>query len=144
MVNKMLLRLTLQNGKRVKLQNGLSATIFSLSKHFLDIDGGAKSQRISNWSPIYIRQMLRGGTLVKISLKRAQIYLVYNDFQERKELLQNLQENLAKALETAFLVIYNRRVYYKDTETANLLVDAIKKKVNPNLAPLLFNKDKAN
>jgi hypothetical protein len=139
----MLLKLTLRNGKRVKLQNGLSATIFPLSKRSLDFGNKEESQQISDWSPIYIRLMLRGGTLVKIALKGAQICLVYNDLQERKELLQNLQENLAQALEKAFLITYKRHIYYKDTRTANHIVEAIKNKVNPNLVPLLFSSDEA-
>jgi len=114
-----------------ELENGLNAKACRLRNGALDHIVQACDERnlLECSSDSYIA--------IEVQIENETIHLIYIPFVSATLLIEELQTDLQRALLEVFCIAYHGAAYHWREQNCKTLIDAIKRKMNPNLAILV-------
>jgi hypothetical protein len=122
---------TLHLGIKFKLENGLNAKACYLRNGALDHIVQACDERD------LLRRSSNSYIAIEVRIENETIHLIYAPFASATQLIEVLQIDLQRALLEVFCAVYHGAAYHWKEQNCKTLINAVKRKMNPNLVALV-------
>jgi hypothetical protein len=124
----------LENGIKLKLSNGLDASVFSITSKKMKKVATALARSPAKGEHKSLAQY----TVVKVYLKDEAVNLLYGNEVTTATLINSFQSGVRDGLTYVVGIVYLDTVYTVDEPTGKALLKAVMLKVSPHVATTLF------